>query len=96
MMNNPPTINIELPSLLAPVMQGRLSLTIEADSLDGAFQKIIDQHPKLGVHLFDEQGALRQHVLCFWNGTNTRWLDDLTQPLRPNDTLMFMQAVTGG
>jgi adenylyltransferase/sulfurtransferase len=95
-MTPSPTINIELPSLLAPIMQGELNLTIKADTLDHAFKTIIKDHNKLGVHLFNEQGQLREHVLCFWNGTNTRWLDDLNQALKPNDTLMFMQAVSGG
>ncbi len=91
-----PTIQIELPSLLAAVAEGTRRLNLEAATLAGAFSAIAGKHPRLGLHLFDESGGLRQHVLCFHNGTNTRWLDDLNVPVREGDTLMFMQAVSGG
>ena len=90
------TLSIQLPSLLDAVIDGALTFSIEADTLDGAFRALRDQHPRIALHLFDEIGCLRRHVLCFYNATNTRWLDDLSAPLADGDTLLFMQAVTGG
>ncbi len=90
------TIRIELPSVLEDVMPGQRSLELEAATLDQALQVLTQEHPVLKVHLFDETGGFRQHVLCFHNGTNTRWLDDLAVPLADGDTVQFLQAVSGG
>lgn len=91
-----PSVNIELPSLMEAVIDGDLTFVLEAESIVSAFRALIARHPRIALHLFDESGQLRRHVLCFHNGTNTRWLDDLDTPLTAGDTLMFMQAVTGG
>jgi molybdopterin converting factor small subunit len=57
---------------------------------------LVEAHAALRVHLFDEAGSLRPHVLCFHNGTNTRWRESLDAPLHDGDRLTIMQAVSGG
>lgn len=90
-------VTVLLPSLLAPVTGGRREFGLEAETLPAAFERLRGAHPELGLHLFDEDGRLREHVLCFHNETNTRWLDEGTAAaLRDGDTLLFMQAVSGG
>ncbi len=90
-----PAIEIQLPSLLTQVLKER-NLTVEGETLQSVFDNIVRDHPTLALHLFDEDGGLRPHVLCFLNQTNTRWLDDSDKPLAATDTLLFMQAVSGG
>lgn len=90
------SVTVELPSLLAQLMNGASTLELEADTLAGALRALVAQHAILGVHLFDEAGALRRHVLCFHNDTNTRWLDSTDVPVRDGDTITIMQAVSGG
>lgn len=88
-------VRIELPSLLAPFASGS-SLDVEAETLRGSLDALIAACPALEVHLFDEGGRFRRHVLCFHNGTNTRWLDDLERPVADGDAIRLMQAVSGG
>ena len=90
------SIEIRLPNLLASMIGEDDCFAIEAETLRGALTTIAEQHPKLALHVFDETGDLRQHVLCFYNDTNTRWLDSLDVPVEAGDALMFMQAVSGG
>ncbi len=87
---------MRLPNLLASMSDEGARFEIEADTLRDAMTTIAEQHPKLALHVFDESGDLRRHVLCFFNDTNTRWLDSHDLPLNPGDSLMFMQAVSGG
>jgi hypothetical protein len=47
------------------------------------------------VHLFEENGQLRPHVLCFVNGSQTR-LQDRSEPLEGRVDITFLQAVSGG
>lgn len=91
-----PAVTIELPSMLSPIAGGAPRVEVQAESLAGALQALVARHEALQVHLFDESGNLRQHVLCFHNGTNSRWLESMDAPLCEGDTITILQAVSGG
>jgi len=88
-------VTIELPGMVASLV-GVRRIELEAQTLGGAFHVIARDHPRVATHFFDEKGALRQHVLCFHNDTNTRWLASSDVPLLGGDRITFLQAVTGG
>lgn len=71
-------------------------LTVRAATVREAFRRISEARPHLRAQLFDEQGALREHVLCLHNGANTKWPGRIDAPLEEGDTLDFLQAVSGG
>jgi len=103
---------VSLPSLLEPVTGGVRELVVRGECLREVFADLIEREPRLRPHLFNEAGELRRHVLCFHNGTNTRWLagpsggersdsggprlDGWDTPVAEGDTILFMQAVSGG
>ena len=107
-----PSVTVSLPSLLEPVTGGVRELTASGGSLREVFADLVEREPRLRPHLFNETGELRRHVLCFHNGTNTRWLaghagdrnaasragrtDGWDTPVAEGDTILFMQAVSGG
>ena len=106
-----PSVTVLLPSLLEPVTGGVRELTACGGSLREVFADLIEREPRLRPHLFNEAGEFRRHVLCFHNGTNTRWLggppaggvdsprertDGWDTPVAEGDTVLFMQAVSGG
>ncbi len=89
-------VTIQLPSLLDPIVHGERRIRVEATTIRQALDALFQSHPQLKVHLFDESGSFRQHVLCFYNETNTRWLESLDDPVKDGDTLTILQAVSGG
>lgn len=91
-----PEIAVILPTLLADVVNGQKRVHVSAGTLVEAFMDLKKRHPKLAVHIFDETGNLREHVLCFLNDTNTRWLESMNQSLVEGDSLTIVQAVSGG
>ncbi len=107
-----PTVTVFLPSLLEPVTGGVRELTACGGSLREVFADLVAREPRLKPHLFNEASEFRRHVLCFHNGTNTRWLgspaagenddgqggrrDGWDTPVSEGDTVVFMQAVSGG
>ncbi len=91
-----PSVTVTLPSLLDPATGGVRELTASGKSLREVFADLVKREPRLKRHLFNESGKLRRHVLCFHNGTNTRWLDGWDEPVADGDTVLFMQAVSGG
>ena len=88
-------ITVQLPNLLAPIADAD-RIPLEANTVGGALQTLVELHPALRAHLFDESGSLRRHVLCFHNEKNTRWLDSLEVAVADDDTIRILQAVSGG
>lgn len=91
-----PSATVSLPSLLETATGGVREIAVSGRTLREALADLLDREPRLRPHLFDETGGLREHVLCFHNGTNTRWLEDWDGALADGDTILFMQAVSGG
>jgi molybdopterin synthase sulfur carrier subunit len=89
-------IEITLPSLLADSAGGKRRLHLEATTLAGALDRLLEEYPLLRPHLYDEAMRVRRHVLIFFNDENVATLADRTIPLQPGDRLQVIQAVSGG
>ena len=90
------SVSIELPSVLVALAGGESRVRVEASTLSEALRELARRHPGLRGRLLDEQGAFREHVLCFHNDVNTRWSEDADRGLAEGDRLRIMQAVSGG
>ncbi len=90
------SVTVSLPSILEPATGGVRELSASGETLRDVFADLVEREPRLKPHLFDESGDLRRHVLCFHNGTNTRWMDGWDGPVSDGDVVLFMQAVSGG
>ncbi len=90
------TVQVRLPGLLAQILGGEKNLEVEAETLQGAVDRLLTDYPALKVHLYDESGRQRPHVNLFYNETNTRWLSSLEVGVQDGDTFTVMQAVSGG
>jgi molybdopterin converting factor small subunit len=89
-------VQVRLPGLLAQILGGSREREVQADTLQGALDRLLVDYPALKVHLYDESGQLRPHVNLFYNDTNSRWLSSLEVTVHDGDTVTVMQAVSGG
>jgi sulfur-carrier protein len=92
----PVAIEVRVPGLLRDCTEGQGRFALEAATLDQALERLLTTYPRLRVHLYDEQGRLRRHILLFYNDTNFKDLDGQDFPLRSGDRLSVIQAVSGG
>ena len=88
-----PSIGVTLPSMLATLIGGDRRFELDAANIAGAVDSLFTRHPELRVHLLDEQGELRHHVMLFHNDRALRALEGT---IRDGDTLTVLQAVSGG
>ncbi len=51
------------------------------------------QYPGIRFRIIDEQDRVRRHIRIFVNGEQAR---DLSQPLKPVDEVIIVQALSGG
>ena len=89
-------VEVSLPRLLRESVPGCDSLWVAGATLREALDALKREHPLLRVHLFDETGRTRPHVLIYYNGDNIAWLESWDVALRPGDQLHVLQAVSGG
>lgn len=86
---------ILLPRLLRPVIGPTTTVEVTGTTLGEAIGDLLDRYPGLRPHLFDENGELRPHVLCFIDGRATRLLET-ADVVTPTTEIRFLQAVSGG
>jgi sulfur-carrier protein len=89
-------VKVLLPSLLASIAAAPRAIELEAATVRGALDSLFQTHPGLRIHLFAEDGKLRQHVLCYWNEKELRTLAESDPAVTEGDTLRILQAVSGG
>ncbi len=92
-------VEVTVPSLLKDCTGDRTHFLLEAEAgttVAGALELLLQRHPLLRLHLYDEQERQRKHVLIYYNQDNIAWLERLDLPLRPGDSLSVVQNVSGG
>lgn len=89
-------IEVTLPGILATCAGGEKTVTVEAESLSGSIEALLSAYPLLKVHLFQEDGKLREHVMFLYNDQSANWLESMDIPLQPGDRLTVLQLVSGG
>ena len=89
-------IEVSVPGLLRDCtgLQGRFHL--EAETLEQALRVLFATYPLLRLHVFDDGGRIREHVLIYLNKDNIARLERWDIPLREGDRLAVLQAVSGG
>ncbi len=89
-------IEVSVPALLADFTGGQRRFVVEADTVRGAVEQMLQAYPPLRRQLFEEDGKLRQHIVLFHNGEMISWNAPNIEPIEVGDTLQVLQAVSGG
>ena len=89
-------VTVRLPVVLAQMVDGERHFSVRGDTIGEALQDLVRQHPGLGIHFFDDAGAIRRHILCFHNEVYARGQDGLKRAITPGDTITILNSVSGG
>ena len=90
------TVTVRLPRVLCELTSCERSIEVTGATLREALGDLIRQRPALAVHLFDDAGTVRRHVLCFCNEVVAAGRAELDQHLEPGDTITIVNSVAGG
>lgn len=89
-------VTVRLPPVLTQLLSCDRRIDVRGHTVGDALRDLVEQQPGLGLHLFDDTGALRRLVLCFCNRDNVRGPEDLDRVLEPGDTITIVNSVAGG
>jgi len=70
--------------------------SVAVGSLRAALNEALLAAPELAHYVFDDRGHIRKHVAVFVNKTMLLDRQNLSQPLASGDTVLVIQALTGG
>ena len=74
----------------APVCQ------VDGATVREALNEVFTLHPALRSYVLDDQGAVRQHVVVFVDGTAITDRRKLADAVLPDSEIFVMQALSGG
>ncbi len=89
-------IIVRLPRVLADLTACERCIPVHGTTVAEALADLVRRQPALGLHLFDDGGTLRRHVLCFRNEVAVQSRAELAEPLVAGDQLTLMNSVAGG
>lgn len=61
-----------------------------------ALNAVFSRHPTLRSYVLDDQGAVRQHVVVFVDGTAITDRQKQADGVKPDSEIFVMQALSGG
>jgi len=89
-----PTLRIPTP--LRTYTGGESEISLQGETIEQAMNDLIEQHPAIKPHLFNDGGSLRPFVNLFLDDENIRDLQGLDTPLSDSDRLLLIPSIAGG
>ena len=86
-------MKVRLPTPLIEYTNGARDVTGEGATLDSLLQNLDRQFPGIRFRMIDEQGNVRAHIRLFVNAALER---SLLAPLKPDDEILVVAALSGG
>ena len=87
---------LKIPSPLRTYTEGQSEIDVQGVTVAEAMDDLLEQHPALRQHLFNEKHELRPFVNLYINKEDIRQLQDLATPIRADDRLMIVPSIAGG
>lgn len=90
------TVRVQLPPILRPVMGGARIVEAEGHSIGAVLAHMARSHPAIGLHLFDEQGAIRRNIVFLHAGEAVRAASARDRQVKDGDEVVITNALAGG
>lgn len=89
-------VTVRVPGLLTRFTDGQQAVIVNASTVAGCVDALLEAYPALEPHLFDGRGELRTHVKLFYNGSEVDGLAEADVRASSGDEVVLLQAVSGG
>ena len=90
------SVIIRIPTPLRPYVGGSREVSGEAGNVENVLAALVQQHPDLKHHLFNDQGKLRSFVNVYLGDEDVRYLKGVETPVPDGATISIVPSVAGG
>ena len=87
---------ILLPTPLRPFADGAATIDVGGSTVGDALSELVNRHPQLRKHLYDDAGKLRSFVNLYRNDEDVRYLEREGTTLSAADSLSIVPSIAGG
>ena len=85
-----------IPTPLRPYAGKNDAVEVAASTVGEALGRLIDSHPELRRHLYNDEGRLRSFVNVYVNDEDIRYLKKEHTPLGSGDVISIVPSIAGG
>jgi len=86
-------VKVLIPPPLHSYTGGASRADLEGSTLDGVMRSLDARYPGIRFRIIDEQDRVRPHIKLF---VNAKLAADLGAPVRPEDEIQIICALSGG
>ena len=90
------SIDIRLPTALRAFADKQEKISVDADNVGDALEKLFTRHERLRQQLMSPDGKLRSFVNVYVNDDDARDKQGLATPVKDGDTILIVPAIAGG
>ncbi len=87
---------LKIPTPLRPYANGEGVIDLPGKTVSEVLRALVERHPDLKKHLFNDEEKLRPFVNLFLGDENINQLEGLETPLENSDTLLIIPSIAGG
>jgi len=90
------TVRVQIPPVLRGMVGGSRELESDGATLQELLINLVRAYPPLVLHLFDERGNVRRHILCIHDASAIRPCDFISHAICNGDEVIITNALAGG
>src|SRR5215472_17478986 len=87
---------ILIPTALRNFTRGNDAVPVAGTTVRDALASLVEEHPELKKHLYNEQGQLRNFVNIYLNDEDIRYMEKDATRLKDGDVLSIVPSIAGG
>ena len=89
-------VNILIPTALRSFTGGKDTISVEGGTVGDALASLVEQHPDLKKHLYNDEGQLRHFVNVYVNDEDIRYIDKSATTIGDGDVISIVPSIAGG
>jgi adenylyltransferase/sulfurtransferase len=87
---------IHIPTPLRQYVGKQSTVEVKANTVAEAMTALVDQHPDLRRHLYNDDGKLRAFVNLYLNDEDIRYLQKEATAIKEGDNISIVPSIAGG
>src|SRR5687768_12359188 len=87
------SVTVLIPTPLRPFTGGAAELQVSAVTVGNVLERVVEQHPALRQHLYNERGELRNFVNAYVNEDDIRTLRGASTPVHDGNAITIVPSI---
>jgi molybdopterin converting factor small subunit len=87
---------VRIPAVLRGATGNQKQIEADGETVGAVLETVVAEYPGLRDQLLTPEGQLNRFVNVYVNNEDIRYLQELSTPVAPRDTIILQPAMAGG